>query len=339
MTVFVLSVGVFTGCGKSDDKSASSGKLVIACGAQEDWCQAQTQAFQEATGVETSFVRLASGEAVTRLETEKDAPSFDVWHGGPADGYQAAADKGLLEKYVSPESNVVDAKYKDSDGYWTGIYLGALGFCSNKDILSEIGASKPTSWKSLLDTKFKQNISVAHPLTSGTSYAALWTQYVLNNDSEDKALNYFKELKPNILQFTKSGSAPGQMAGKGEIATAIIFSHDCVKFQDEGMTNLEVSFPSEGTGYEIGGVGIIKNTQNLTDAQKYVDWSLGVDSQKIGETVGSYQIPLNPDTPVTDKMVKLDDVKLIDYDTKKAASLKDEFTARFDKEVTTAPTE
>ena len=111
----------FAGCAVKDDKAASSedtalsGKLTIACGAQEDWCQAMTAAFQAKTGVQTSYVRLSSGEAVARLEASKGQPEFDVWHGGPADGYGQAKNEDLLQEYVSPNAKGIVDQYKDKD--------------------------------------------------------------------------------------------------------------------------------------------------------------------------------------------------------------------------------
>ena len=39
------------------------------------------------------------------------------------------------------------------------------------------------------------------------------------------------------------------------------------------------------------------------------------NTQNIGPTVGSFQIPTNPDAKITDEMVKLDQVKLVAYDS------------------------
>ncbi|HPL28683.1 MAG TPA: ABC transporter substrate-binding protein, partial [Anaerolineae bacterium] len=244
-------------------------KLTVLCGAQEDWCQAMTKAFEAETGVKTSFVRMSSGEALARIRATKDSPEFSIWHGGPADGYIAATNEGLLVAYDSPSAAKIPASYKDANGHWNGVYVGALGFCSNKDVLARLGVATPTSWADLLNPKLKGQVSMAHPASSGTAYTALWTQITLNGGDVDKGFAYFRNLHNNILQYTKSGSAPGQMAGRGEVATAVIFSHDCVKFNEEGMNSLVVSFPSEGTGYEIGGVAIIKGGPEQEAAKMY----------------------------------------------------------------------
>ncbi len=318
---------------------AAGGKLTVLCGGQEDWCQAMTKAFQAETGIEANFVRMSSGEGLARLRAGKDSPEFDVWYGGPADGYMAAKNDGLFETYVSPNAAVIPAQAKDKDGAWTGIYIGALGFCSNKDVLDKLGVAVPQSWAELLDPKLKGQVAMAHPATSGTAFTAFWTQVTINNYDVDKAFEYYKQLHNNILQYTKTGSAPGQMAGRGEVAVSIIFSHDCVKFSEEGMTALKVSFPKEGTGYETGGVAVIKGAKNLDAAKKWVDWVLTAKSQEIPPTVKAYQLPTNPDAKVSEKSDKLANIKLVDYDVIKSAAQKKAITERFDAEVAPAPKE
>lgn len=316
--------------------AAKPDKLTVLCTPQEDWCQAMTKAFEEKTGIRTSYVRLSSGESLAKLRATKDNPEFSVWWGGPADGFVAAAAEDLLEPYVSPNAADIPAAQKDPGGVWTGIYVGALGFCSNKDVLARLGVDKPVSWDDLLNPALKGQVAMAHPASSGTAYTAVWTQ-VARLGGVDQAFEYLKQLHQNILQYTKSGSAPGQMAGRGEVAVAVIFSHDCVKFADEGMTALEVSFPEEGTGYEIGGVALIKNAPEPEAARMWIDWVLTAEAQEIGATVKSYQLPTNPNAKVSDRSVKLSEVRLVDYNFEEAGRNRKAITQRFEDEITVAP--
>lgn len=327
-----------TGCAVSDTPQQQTGtqSLTVACGAMEQVCSAWTKAFTAETGIKTSFVRLSSGETVARLAATKNSPEFDVWHGGPADGFGAAAKQDLIEKYVSPNAEKIPERYKSKDGIWTGVYVGALGFCSNEKILKEKGLEVPNSWDDLLDPKLATNVSTAHPSTSGTAFTTLWTQ-VVRLGSEDAALDYMRKLHPNILQYTKSGTAPGQVAGRGEAAVGLVFSHDCVLYKEQGMSDLVVSFPSEGTGYEVGGVAMIKGTRNADAAKKYIDWTLTTKAQELGQTVGSYQVPTLPDAKTDSRMVDLKTVKLVDYDFEKSAAAKKELTTRFDAEIAAQP--
>ncbi|MBA3532929.1 MAG: extracellular solute-binding protein, partial [Ardenticatenales bacterium] len=171
-----------------------TGKLNIICTVADDWCVAMTQAFENQTGSETTFIRLSSGEALEQLRSTQSAPEFDLWHGGPADGYVVAKNEGLLQPYESPSAVRIPDLLKDPEHHWTGAYVGALGFCANTDRLAELGVEVPHTWAELLDPRLKVPLAMAHPATSGTAYTALWTKVILENGDTDKALAYFKQL-------------------------------------------------------------------------------------------------------------------------------------------------
>lgn len=311
--------------------------LTVLCTPQEDWCQVMVQRFEEEFGVDTNYVRLSSGEALARLQAAADAPEFSVWWGGPADGFVAANAEGLLEPYVSPNAEAIPDEQKDPDGVWTGVYVGALGFCSNTAVLGELGVDVPDSWDDLTDPALEGQVAIAHPASSGTSYTALYTQ-VLRLGGEDEAIEYAQAVHPNILQYTSSGAAPAEMAGRGEVAVSVVFSHDCVRNIEAGFTDLEVSFPSEGTGYEIGGVSLIAGAPEPNAAKAWIDWALEAETQEIGPNeADSFQLPTNPDAAVHEASVNLDEVELIEYDFDAAGTAREALTARFEDEVAVKP--
>jgi iron(III) transport system substrate-binding protein len=348
--------------------AAQEDTLTVLCTPQEDWCVAMTQAFEEETGIETNYVRLSSGESLARIRAAQEDPEFSVWWGGPADAFIAAAEEGLLDQYESPNAEDIPEQYKDADAYWTGVYVGALGFCSNVDILDELDLEPPTSWDDLLAPELASSVAMAHPATSGTAFTTFWTVVTLKADELDEmamedednedavmgydddgfpteaaidaAFEYFGALNNNILQYTRSGSAPGTLAGQGEIATAIIFSHDCVKLQEEGFEGILVNtFPEEGTGYEIGGMGIIANGPEPEAARMWYDWALTADAQEIGPSVNSLQLPTNPDAAISDLAVNLSEITVVDYNFEAAGLNRNDVVERFDAEVATTPTE
>lgn len=337
----VVTVAV-AGCQRAPETNGEptdGNKVTVVCGATQEWCEAMTAGFTEDTGIEADFVRLSSGEALARITAGKDNPEFDVWHGGPADGYANAGGQGLLEPYVSPNASAIDEQYRDPNGIWTGVYVGALGFCNNTKVIAEKGASVPKSWQDLLQPQLAKNVVMAHPGTSGTAYTGLWTQVARNGGDVDAAKQYMLKLHANILQYPKTGTAPGQMAARGEIATGIIFAHDCVALQDEGFQDLQVTFPSEGTGYEVGGLGLIKGAHNPVSARKYIDWALTARAQEIPPTARSYQLPTNPDAKVDPRVPDLSKIKLVDYDFAAAGAAKSDLVAWFEADVAQAPRE
>jgi iron(III) transport system substrate-binding protein len=278
---------------------------------------------------------MSSGESLARVRAEKDNPTFDIWWGGPIDSFVAAKQEGLLEAYNSPNyKNLLDqTKYKDADNYWVGIYVGTLGFATNKDWLAaHPGVAAPTSWDDLLKPEFTKQILVAHPSTSGTSYTALAT--VLQIRGEEAGWEYLKKYAAQMLQFTKSGAAPAKFVGQGEAAVGIVFSHDIVHEIDDNKLPLELTFPAEGTGYEIGGMGILKGAKHLDAAQKWFDWAITADAQALGPKYHAYQAPTVSGVQLSHP--ELLQVNLIDYDFQWAGEHKKEFVDKFTNEIATA---
>ncbi|GJM74426.1 hypothetical protein HMSSN036_66420 [Paenibacillus macerans] len=142
-----MAAMLFTGCGSAGGNHAAGdkagkgagasdkpqGKLTVYIGFQEDHAVAAIKKFTEDTGIEASMIRMSAGEILAKVRAEKDNPQADVWYGGPADTFVQAASEGLLQPYQSPVAEKIDAKYKDPEGYWTGVYVGAVGFASNKE--------------------------------------------------------------------------------------------------------------------------------------------------------------------------------------------------------------
>jgi iron(III) transport system substrate-binding protein len=308
-----------------------SGNLNVVCGATEAWCVAMTSNFQKLTGVNTKFVRLSSGLVPARLEAFKTNPEFDAWHGGPADGHGVGKINGLTDKYLSPTLRMINKATYDAEGYWSGVYRGALGFCSNRESLRKLGVKAPRSWADLLDSRLKGQVLSAHPATSGTAFTTFWTQ-VERLGSEDRALAYMKDFNKNILYYSRSGVAPVAAAGRGEVAVGLVFAHDCVAGIEQGFP-LVNTFPSEGTGYEIGAVSLVKGAKNLENAKAYIDFTLSAQAQNLGAGVAAYQELTNPKAKSDRRIIKLSRVKLVDYDFVKAAERKEALTAKFDLEV------
>ncbi len=238
-----------------------SGTLNLLCTPHILWCEGMKTEFQRVfPKITVEFVRLSSGEALTRLRNERANPQFDIWWGGPIDSFIAARQEGLLEAYDSPNmANLIDPKLmKDPDNYWAGIYVGSLGFASNKHFLERHQLRPPASWDDLLNPAFKNQLVMAHPASSGTAYTALIT--VLQLKGEDKGWDYWKEFHRNVWQYTKSGAAPTQHVGQGEAAVGVVFSHDVIAQLEKGLP-LVLSFAQKGMGWEVGGMAVVKGAK------------------------------------------------------------------------------
>lgn len=188
------------------------------------------------------------------------------------------------------------------------------------------------SWQDLLNPELKGQISIAHPGASGTTYTVLATLVQLMG--EDEAFAYLKSLNANIRQYTKGGSAPPREVGLGEAAVGISFTHDSLKPAEEGYP-IELSFPSEGTGYEVGAVALIKNAKadEVENAKAFIDWIVSEKGQSLYGPTKSFRLPVNRNVPAPEGAIPLSDLTLVPYDPIGAGENRARLIERFNQEV------
>ena len=317
-----------------------AGQLVVYCSHQEDWCNAATRAFEQATGIRVAMTRRSSGETYALIRAEASNPRGDVWFGGTGDPHLQAAEDGLLEEYRSPMLDQLQPwaiRQAEQARFRTvGIYAGMLGYSYNRRELERRRIAPPTSWADLLRPEFRGEIQVANPNSSGTSYTMLATLVQLMG--EDQAFQYLRQLHRNVAQYTRSGAAPARAAATGEVLIGITFQHDAVAQAVQGAPLVVVS-PSEGTGYEIGSMSIIRGARNIENARRFYDWALSVEAMAIMPRVQAFQIPANRNAPVPREAADLASVRLIDYDFARwgSAAERTRLLARWDREIGSLP--
>ena len=321
--------------------AAAQGELVVYCTVQEEWCRPMVAAFEKATGIKVSMTRKSSGEFYAQLKAEAANPRGDVWWGGTGDPHLQAAEEGLTLEYKSPKMNELQdwavRQWEQSKGRTVGVYAGALGYSYNTEQMKKNRVPEPKCWSDLTKPVYKDEIQVANPNSSGTSYTMLATLVQLMG--EDKAFEYMKALHKNVNQYTKTGAAPARAAAVGETLIGITFQHDAV-VQAIGGAPVAIVSPCEGTGYEIGSMSLIKGAKNLENAKKWYDWALGVEAQSIGaQAKVSYQVPSNKNASAPPQAPKFADIKFINYDFAKYGSSAERtrLLTKWDKEVSTLP--
>ena len=303
------------GCGGGAPAKPAAPKkpkeLTMYIGVVEQQALVIAKEFEKESGIKVNFVRMSGGETLGRIRAEKQSPKASVWYGGPADSFIAAKKEGLLEPYKSKNAAAIKDNFKDKDGYWTGIYQGYLGFILDNRFFDERKLPLPKSWNDLLKPELKGQIIVANPGSAGTAYTVLST--LVQMKGEQEALQYMAQLHKQIKQYTKAGEAPARSAALGEAAVGITFIHNGIRLIKEGYTNLKLAVPEEGTGYEIGAVGIIKGGPEPEAAKIFVDWCLTKNAQELGQKNGSYQFLTNPEANPPAEALPFKNTKLIDY--------------------------
>ena len=315
------------------EAAKAEGELTVYGSCEEEYLSAACQNFEKLYGIKTKYQRLSTSEVYTKISEEAGKPSADVWFGGTTDPYNEAVADGLLMEYDAINAkNLIGDQYKDPTNCWYGIYKGILGFMVNTEELDRLGLEAPKTWDDLTKEEYKGLIMLSNPNTAGT--AKLLINTMVQMKGHDEAMEYFKVLDKNISQYTKSGSAAPNGVALGEAAIALTFSHDGLQPTTEGYP-IELSFPTDGTGYEVGAMALIKGgpADEQENAKKFIDFMCSAEGQNLYAENNSFRVPTNSQATPAEGLVTLDSVAVIDYDAVWAAEHKDEFVAQFEANI------
>jgi putative spermidine/putrescine transport system substrate-binding protein len=131
-------------------------------------------------------------QAVRSLKGDSRAP--DVVDDGPAFAISGTAE-GLFGRYYVSQFATIPRSMKDTRGYWTGDYWGAISIGYNANIVK----TAPKTFKDLLGSDFRGKVALnGSPLTSGSAVAGVFAAALANGGSLNDVgpgIDYFAQLK------------------------------------------------------------------------------------------------------------------------------------------------
>ncbi len=296
----------------------AQGVVNALCSTDAPWCEAAAREFTRQTGIKVNQSHKGTGEIAAQLRAEAANPKSDIWWGGTGDPFLQAAEQGLLEvyrpEYINDLRDWAVRQYAMSGNQVGGFYSSAIGFGYNTDVLRKKKLPEPKCWADLIKPEYKGEVEISHPATSGTAYTVLATLVQLMG--EEPAFAYLKKLHQNTNQYTRSGQAQAPNVAKGEVAIGVTFMFNFEKWKFDKYP-VKTQSPCEGTGYEIGGIALVKGARNAANAKRYYDWLMSPAGQAVGASVGSLQVPANKTFAMDPRIPSLDSVKLVKYDFEK----------------------
>ncbi|OQY32436.1 MAG: iron ABC transporter substrate-binding protein [Spirochaetaceae bacterium 4572_59] len=323
MVLILLNMAFSTGCSREKHQRVTAYTTL-----DEELARKLFKAFTDETGIKVDWIRLSTGECVARLAAERSNPHASIWFGGVGLGHIEARNIGLTEAYRSPYA-LMPIRFRDPKFYWTGLYASPLCFESNTEKLKQYGLKPPLSWKDLIKPEYRNHIQMANPGSSGTSYNIIST--LIQIFGEEEAFAYLSLLDKNITHYTRSGLAPGKNMSIGEVAIAIGYTHDALKLQKEGYP-IEITFPEEGTGYEIASISRIKNApeKEREAAKLFFDWALQESATKI---LASQNVVPFHKTLITLGTFSINDVNIVHQDDEWSAANKQRLVEKWNQRI------
>ncbi|MBQ9370176.1 MAG: extracellular solute-binding protein [Clostridia bacterium] len=144
----------------------------------------------------------------------------------------------------------------------------------NTKVLEEKGIEKPTSYRDLLDPKYKNLVCMPSPVSSGTGYMFYYSLVNAEGWGEDEALDYFWNLKKskNMVEFSKSGSTPMNKLVQKEVAVGFCMICTAVEKINAGNRDLEILFFDEGAPFNLYGNIFVKGKKARPEVREVMDY-------------------------------------------------------------------
>jgi len=252
--------------------ATQAGTITAYSALEEDEIAAYLAAAKTAIpDVTVKVLRLSTGDLSARVIAEAANPQADVVWGVAVTNLLDPRIQGQLEAYVPKGADKLSSTARAADGKWVAPTGYMAAFCVNTERLKAKGLPMPKDWADLADPRFKGEIVMPNPVSSGTGY--LQVAGILQQRGADAGWKLLNDINANVAQYIKSGSRPCKMARAGEFAVGTSLAFAAIQSIKEGFP-LAMVIPSSGAGYELEGSGLVKGSKNADDARKFLDWTV-----------------------------------------------------------------
>ncbi|MGH2934840.1 MAG: extracellular solute-binding protein [Gaiellaceae bacterium] len=181
-------------------------------------------------------------QAVQSLQGDPRAP--DAVDDGPAFAISGTA-QGLFGKYFVSEFSTIPRFMKDTRGYWTGDYYGAISIGYNANIVK----NPPKTFQDLLKPDYKGKVAMnGNPLTAGSGVAGVFAAALANGGSLSNVspgIDFFAKLKA-AGNWLPVDSSP-QTVASGQTPISIDWDYLNLAYVKEfPAANWTVTIPADG---------------------------------------------------------------------------------------------
>lgn len=227
--------------------------------------------------IKVNIISGGTGDILAKIIAEKENPQVDViWS---LSDLMILKKYNLLEKYKPVGFDEVPSKFKDKEGYWTGVSAWMLALGINTEELKKLNIELPSSYYDILSSKYENNLLMANPASSGTGYLTVKT--FINLFGEENAWEYMDKLNKNIATYTASGNAPIKIISQGERVGGFIPAYQGILLEKKGEYPFITIFPQEGLGWELEANALIKKDNIKPESKIFLDWLLSENGMKV----------------------------------------------------------
>lgn len=264
-------------------------------------------------GIKVHVINPGGTEAmISRLLAERDNPRADVMHSGGSTEYAFAKAQGLLQP-VNLGDNGIPVNLplgtgflptRDVEDYYFSWAVLFSGFMINTERLAQLNLPIPYSYMDLTDPIYKGQIISPNPLLSSTAMTNVLATYQAYGP--EKVWEVWDGINANVGYYSDSTSNTYTLVNRGEFPIGIVVNRPVYEYKMQGWP-VDFVFPKDGTMVQDNTVGVVNGAKNPELAQRFIEFLLGEDMQRIGAEFP--YTPVRPGVLDADSFVSLDNLK------------------------------
>jgi iron(III) transport system substrate-binding protein len=303
----------------TQSRASTQSRKVVAYTAHEDAVISQmAPKFERDTGYTLEFVKLSSSEAIARLAAEAATPRCDViWS---ISGERLQANAALLEAYVPREWKSIAPVFKVGTNWLPYTCIVDVLIVNTRLLSSEL---VPRKWEDLADAKWRSKICSATPDKSGSAYTQMYNVLLA---FPREGWDIYRRIVGNFF-VSATSDAVSKYVNDGEAPIGITLEDNAYRFV-QGGGPVQIIYPTEGVLAVPDGIAIVKGAPHPDAAKVFIDWCLSLDTQKF-LVQRMYRRPVRMDCGNPPGLPRLEQLKVLPYDFRKAASNMGMFLQRF----------
>ncbi|MFQ6043639.1 MAG: ABC transporter substrate-binding protein [Candidatus Poribacteria bacterium] len=296
--------------------SAQNNKLILISPHQEgirtefedafvEWCQRELN-----RQVELEWLDVGGGTSTIRRRIQSDfqrSPegiNIDLLFGGGTEIFLGFAEEGLLQPYKLPDeqlakipAELLGNRLYDAEYRWYGAAISAFGIMHNEMLRKRLKLPKVQNWRDLVNPILINRIGAADPRESGSAH--MMYELILQGYGWEEGFRILSAIAGNVKTFPASASQIPQDVATGRVVYG--FAIDFYAYQQiaaVGADKLGYVVPKDTAVFTPDSIGILKGAPNLELAQRFVDFVLSEEGQKLwmlkkGEPDGPKKFNLN----------------------------------------------
>lgn len=224
-------------------------------------------------GLDIQFLGGGGGELFDRLVAEKSNPQADLVLGLVQPSMYTLKAQGMFEKYVPAWAAGLGPDFKDADGHFHMFWQTPIVLAYKTDGLS--GMQAPKSWLDLAKPEYKDKFTIG-AITGQTTrmiLAGLLWRFADPKTGEisKEGWDVLKKVYANA-RVLPEGADYWQAVSSGQMPVILSWYGGVVN--NAAKNKIPVTFVNTegGTPMVAESIGIIKGTDDLEQAKKFVEW-------------------------------------------------------------------